>query len=217
MHIVAILPCRGRKEQTLECVRRLLLTAGAPHNDFWKLVLVGGSEDADVVESIASETGVYGLVEAEERLTYWTALSRATEEYRGTHYICLANDLLPVVNWLQNAVKKMGYSFPDANCVIGFNGDGHDESHSCHFMISKQMLDLLGGWPVWYSHNYGDTEICVRAREMGRYAKAPYAILFHNHPWISAQKDDSVYEQGRANYQVDSKLFHERRNAKWMR
>jgi hypothetical protein len=216
MHIVAILPCRGRKEQTLECVRRLLFTAGIPHGESWKMILVGGKEDADIVESVAAETGVYGLVESEEHLTYWLALSCATEEYPATHYICLANDLLPVVHWLAKAVKKMNHSFPDQNCVIGFNGDGHDEPHSCHFMISKSMLDTLGGWPVWYSHNFGDTEICCRANEMGRYAKAAYAILFHNHPWISAQKDDSIYEQGRRNFKTDEMLFLARRNAKWI-
>ena len=49
----------------------------------------------------------------------------------------------------------------------------------------------------WYKHNYGDTELCERAIADGVYAKAPWAILYHNHPyWAGA--DDEVYAEGRA-------------------
>lgn len=214
-NVVAILPCRGRKEQTQDCVRRLLATANIPHDTNWKLVLVGGIEDEDIVTSIASEFDVYGLVEQEPTLTYWTALQRATDDYPATHYAMLANDLLPAVNWLPQAMNKLLSTFPDGNGIVGFNGDGHGDSHSAHFIISKELLEQFGGWPVWYNHNFGDTEFCIRAQEIGRYVKAPYAILFHNHPWISANSDDEVYQAGRSRFRVDEELFRIRRMQQW--
>lgn len=214
-HVVAILPCRGREEQTRECVRRLLATVNIPHDTNWKLVLVSGTEDEQIVTSIANEFNVYGLVEQEERLSYWTALQRASTDYKGTHYAMLANDLIPAVNWLSQAMNKLLSVFPDGNGIVGFNGDGHGDSHSAHFIISQQLLDQFGGWPVWYNHNFGDTEFCIRAQEMGRYVKAPYAILFHNHPWISGQDDDEVYQAGRLRFRADEELFRIRRMQQW--
>jgi len=216
MHnVVAILPCRGRKEQTQECVRRLLATTNIPHDTNWKLVLVGGYNDEDVVTSIAKQFNVYGLVEKESTLTYWNALQRATDDYEGSHYAILANDLLPAINWLPQAMNKLMNTFPDGNGLVGFNGDGHGDNHSCHFIISKELLLQFGGWPVWYQHNFGDTEFCLRAQEVGRYVKAPYAILFHNHPWISAHDDDEVYQHGRSMFRMDESLFHKRRLNQW--
>ncbi len=213
--VVVILPCRGRHEQTLECVRRMVATAGLPHNDVWKMVLVGGSNDEEIVSDVSKKIGVYGLIESEPQLTYWTALQRATNDFPAEYYACIANDLLPVVNWLSSAVHKMQTTFSDGIGMVGFNGDGHPESHSAHFLISKTLLDSFGGWPVWYSHNFGDTELCIRARNMGRYTKSPWSVLFHNHPWISAHADDEVYAQGRSRFSVDQALFTERQNNGW--
>lgn len=216
LDIVAILPCKGRKEQTLECVKRLIATAGVQHNTYWKLVLVSGKEDEDIVSFISQETNVFGIIESEPSLTYWQALQRATSDYpTATHYIMLANDLLPAVNWLTNAIHKLVQTFPDLQGIVGFNGDGHGDSHSCHFMISSGMLQEFGGWPIWYHHNFGDTEFCIRANQKGRYIKAPYAILFHNHPWISAHTDDEIYELGRKYFQQDELLFLHRKASKW--
>lgn len=215
MQVVAILPCRGRKEQTLECVRRLLATDRMQHGVEWRLVVVSGTDDSDVVESVAQSTNIHGLVAEKPRLSYWEALQYGTNEFPADYYVCLANDLLPAVQWLTSAMEKMKETFSDGVGVVGFNGDGHQANHACHLVISSKLLDEFGGWPVWYHHNYGDTEICFRAREMGRFVKAPYSILFHNHPWISAQKDDEVYQLGRSKFMDDDMLFVKRRKNKW--
>jgi len=215
MQVVAILPCRGRKEQTLECVRRLLATDKMKHGIQWQLVLVSGNEDADIVESIATSTNVYGIVSPKPRLSYWEALQEATIAYDAQLYVCLANDLLPSIQWLTSAVAKLNETFSDGHGMVGFNGDGHGNNHACHFLISKTLLDQFGGWPVWYHHNFGDTEFCVRAKDLGRFVKSPFSILFHNHPWISAQKDDEVYQEGRSKFMDDDMLFVRRRQNKW--
>lgn len=215
MSIVVILPCRGRKEQTLNVVQRLLATSGLQHLHDWKLVLVSGSDDADVVEYVSSQTGVYGIIDSQPRLSYWEALQVATEAYQAPLYACVANDVLPCINWLAVAQQKFYEMYSDGLGMVGFNGDGHHESHSCHFLISSSLLQQFGGWPVWYHHNFGDTEIVTRARQIGRYVKSHWAILFHDHPWISAKTDDNVYAQGRSQADQDQKLFAMRKATGW--
>lgn len=215
MQVVAILPCRGRKEQTLDCVKRLLATDKMKHGVDWQLVLVSGSDDEEVVTEVATAANVHGVISERPRLSYWEALQEATNMFKANFYVCLANDLLPAVQWLSSSMHKMHTTFADSHGVVGYNGDGHGDNHACHFMISSTMLDEFGGWPIWYHHNFGDTEICMRAREKGRFVKSPYSILFHNHPWISAQKDDAVYEFGRSKFHDDEVIFVRRRGNQW--
>lgn len=143
MQVVAILPCRGRKEQTLECVRRLLATEIMQHGIDWRLVVVSGTDDSDIVESIAQSTNIHGLVAEKPRLSYWEALQYGTNEFPADYYVCLANDLLPAVRWLTSAMEKMQETFSDGVGVVGFNGDGHQTNHACHLMISSKLLDEL--------------------------------------------------------------------------
>ena len=111
MQVVAILPCRGRKEQTLECVRRLLATENMQHGVEWRLVVVSGTDDSDVVESVVQSTKIHGLVAEKPRLSYWEALQHGTNEFPADYYVCLANDLLPAVQWLTSAMEKMKETF----------------------------------------------------------------------------------------------------------
>ena len=50
MNVAAILPCRGRREQTIVNVKRLLATAGY---DQWRLYAIGGKEESDTLTALA--------------------------------------------------------------------------------------------------------------------------------------------------------------------
>jgi hypothetical protein len=104
----------------------------------------------------------------------------------------LANDLIPGMHWLARAVTAYRSAFGAGDGMIGFNGDSHEVNHSCHFLISRSLLERYGGWPTWYDHNYGDTELCQRAIADRCYGKAPWALLFHDHPYFGGA-DDAVY------------------------
>lgn len=210
MNIAAIMPCRGRPEQTITNVRRLLATAG--HAD-WKIIFVGGREEMGVLGKLAQYGEGWGNAEA-ARLTYWQALAHATERTDATHLINLANDLIPGMHWLKRAVTAYQHAFGSGDGLIGFNGDSHEAGHSCHFLISRGLLERYGGWPVWYDHNYGDTELCQRAIADRCYGKAPWAMLFHDHPYFGGQ-DDAVYAEGRAREARDRALFEERKRLGW--
>lgn len=208
MNIAAIMPCRGRPEQTVTNVKRLLATAGY---DAWELMCVIDGEPGlgDRLRAIGVLT--YGSV---DRRGYWQSLATAMHYTKATHLVNLANDLIPGMHWLRRAVDGYQATFGKIPGMLGFNGDSHEIGHSCHFLIDRRLLERYGGWPVWYDHNFGDTELCQRAIEDGIYAKAPWALLFHDHPYFGGQ-DDQVYAEGRAQASRDEQLYHERRRLGW--
>lgn len=215
------MPCRGRAEQTVKNVRRLLATAGDVE---WRLVLVIDGDPAlfqelaqvdAPIEVIASVK--YSRKPSTHRVGYWRSMQAGTEWASNADLLaCLANDLLPGQHWLQRAHAAYRELFGDGLGMIGFN-DGHwGVEHSPHFLISRSLLDRYGGWPVWYDHNYGDTELVARATQDGLYAKAPWAVLYHDHPYFGGV-DDATYAEGRARAERDRQLYEQRRASGWPR
>jgi len=212
MSIAAIMPCRGRAEQTVANVRRLLATAGDVE---WQLICVVDG-DVAVMGALANADLPIWRMDTAQR-GYWPALQQATDHWpEFSHLVNLANDLLPGMHWLKRAADAYQQTFGSGDGMIGFNGDSHEVDHSCHFLISRGLLTRYGGWPVWYDHNFGDTEICQRAITDGCYAKAPWALLYHDHPYWGGQ-DDAVYAEGRASVERDQALYQQRRAQGWPR
>lgn len=207
------MPCRGRPDQTIRNVQRLLATAGAAD---WQLFLVGTEADVAPFGSQFDPARVSVIGVQAERLTYWQALQFVTDRTEAPLLANLANDLIPGQHWLARAVAAYDETFPEEQDygMLGFNGDSHGLEHSCHFLIDRDLLTYLGGWPVWYDHAFGDTELCQRTIALGRYAKAPWALLFHDHPYFGGV-DDDVYAEGRANASYDERLFLQRRASAW--
>ena len=210
MNVAAILPCRGRKEQTITNAKRLLQTAGV---DTWRLYAVGGKEESDILSGLA-KLGIPTLTAHADRLTYWQALQEVTAVTVEPLIACLANDLIPGQHWLKRAVDAYVSTFGTAPGMVGFNGDSHELNHSCHFLIHRDLIARYGGWPIWYDHTFGDTELCERAIADGVYAKAPWALLFHDHPYW-AGRDDDVYAEGRALIDRDQRLYQHRKANAW--
>jgi hypothetical protein len=208
--IAAIMPCKGRLDQTVANVKRLLGTAG--YQD-WRLYAIAGRADRDVLTALA-KIGIPTMTPEAETLTYWQALADATAVLKEPLLINLANDVLPGQHWLRRAVEAYQETFGTGDGMLGFNGDSHELEHSCHFLLSRQLLMRYGGWPVWYKHNFGDTELCQRAIADDLYAKAPWAILYHDHPYWGGQ-DDRVYEIGRETIPRDQMLYEQRKRTGW--
>jgi hypothetical protein len=210
MNVAAIMPCRGRAEQTIRNAKRLLATAG---NVEWRLYAVGARGEAEWFGQLR-QMGVETFCHDSDRLTYWQAMQWAIKRTDALLIASLANDLIPVGPWLQRAVEAYQQTFGDGDGLVGFNGDGHGVEHSCHFLISRSLLERYGGYPVWYDHSYGDNELVERATADDVYAKAPWSILAHDHPYFGAA-DDAVYAEGRAKAERDRKLFEQRRALGW--
>lgn len=214
MDVVAILPCRGRPAQTAENVRRLLDTAGAVD---WQLIAVAANGDTDVLGALDRVRDPRLAIRVDEdrvALTYWEALAAVTP-FTAAPLLCgLANDLLPGRHWLARGVAAYRARFGHGDGLMGFNDGLHGPEHSSHFLISRVLLGRYGGWPTHYRHNFGDTELCARARADGVYGKAAWAVLYHNHQ-ESGAPDDAVYAAGRVTYAEDARLFDERRRHGW--
>ncbi len=200
----AVLPCHKRLQATTELIPRLIQTAGAKI----QVIAISGQESADVVRAAAS-AGARGIISTEPRMTYWRALDLATRDLPDSAIVAnVANDVLPVWRWWSYAqVHLMSYE------VVGFNGDGHAESHACHFMTRMGYIRSLGGWPVWYEHNFGDTEICQRAISQGVFYKDPWAVLYHNHPIMGKPMDEAHHDI--PTMDRDRALFERRRKNGW--
>jgi hypothetical protein len=213
VNIAAIMPCRARAEQTVANVRRLLATAGYGN---WRLICVcdGDRETYDVIRRELPDVVVGG---SQQRQGYWRCLQQGTTQQGAgaTHLISLANDLWACDDWLRLAVEDYRAAFGDGDGLLGFAGDGHGERHSCHVLISRNLLDRYGGWPTVYHHNFGDRELCLHAQQDGVYAKSTRAWLEHCHPERGLADDDAVYQEGRATYKADEALFVERRRLGW--
>lgn len=211
MDVAAIMPCRGRVRQTVANVKRLLATAGDVKWQFWCVV----DHDPAVHDALSHITDPrLNLMLTDTQGGYWRALHMATVNADAPLLCNLANDLIPGRHWLARGVAAYRARFGDGDGLMGFNDGLHGPEHSSHFLISRQLLARYGGWPVWYRHNFGDTEICRRAQQDGLYGKAPWATLFHDHLENGAA-DDAVYQEGRAHYAEDAALFEERRRAGW--
>lgn len=211
--VLAIMPCRGRTAQTVANVGRLLETAGAVD---WRLICYADG-DAQVAEALRADGALddRDIWESASSNGYWHALASVTAGATEGQLLCnLANDLLPGAEWLQRGVAAYRARFGQGNGLLGFNDGIHGPAHSPHFLISRGLLERLGGWPNRYRHNYGDTELCRRAQALGCYAKAPWAVLYHDHPGTGAG-DDAVYQAGRAGWGDDQRLFEARRRAGW--
>jgi hypothetical protein len=206
--VAAILPCRGRAEQTARNVRRLVATAGAVD---WELWLVGARDDVAWAAS-SREPRLRLLPLPGERVPYWQALRAAKHESAAPLLVNLASDLLPGAEWLARAVAAYDASGGRLQ-VLAFN-DGI--SSTAHFLIARAWLDAHGGWPVWYDHMCGDTEIVARAKAEGVYATLPWAVLYHDHH-ITGAAHDAVYAEGERQWERDKALFAERRAQGWPR
>lgn len=211
--IAAIMPVRGRSEQTVRNVTRLLSTAGRVE---WSLTCIGGEDENAVLQACSAAGAKVRHILHRPRLTYWEALHEETALNDAPLLIGLANDLLPGRDWLSRAFAEYRCCFGDGDGLLGLNDGIHADMLSPHFLISRSLLERFGGWPVWYQHNYGDAELCARAQLSGLYVKAPWAVLYHDHP-ITGGAGDGVYDEGMATNDRDAQLFQQRRAAGWPR
>lgn len=208
MTIACLMPVRGRHEQTVANVRRLQQMAG--HEAHWLCIV----DDDLPLERALDQHGV-AVIGTTTQQGYWRSLRDALAwTPTATHLVNLANDLLPGRDWLARAVEAYRAAFGDGDGMVGFNDGVHAGRQAGHFLISRALLDRYGGWPVWYRHYFGDTELNERARSDGRLVMAPWAVLYHDHP-LNGGQDDATYAEGRATWNRDSALFAQRRTQGW--
>lgn len=224
--ILAILPVKGRAEQTAMVIPRLLATAGetmAP----WRLMVVIDDDPALALALAGLRHPKLMIRHNRRRLGFWRTLTWATRAALAagaplTHLANLANDLLPGMDWLARA--EAAWYYPDTSAaghdndgpLIAFN-DGIRFDHAAHCMIGVRLARRWYGdhyWPDCYDHLFGDDELTARARAEGRFMQAPNAVLYHNH-FITGQPMDAIYQFSHRKASADAELYQRRQLAGW--
>ncbi len=216
--VAVILPCRGRHDQTLAYAARMRAAAGdvaAARVNGVDWIAVGGQADRATVDALGA-AGWRPVLGDAPTLTYWQALAAGTARSDAVFFAAVANDLWAHDRWLELGLRSYRARWPEEQAaLLGFAGDGHPVAHSCHILIHRSLLAQLGGWPVWYRHNFGDAELCARTQALGCYAKARHAVLEHRHPIRHTAPDDAVYQAGQASWAQDQALFAARKAQGW--
>lgn len=213
------MPVKGRIQQTIECITRLLNTA-----DYVLHIVVvtdGDSEaEQEIGRYIAGWQGYVSLIPLAERGGYWNAMSigaKSKPEY--SHILNLANDLKGTRQWLSRAVAAYENHFGNEPAIMGLNDGVHPGTHAGHFIASRVLLESWYGEDLYpfkyYVHLYGDNEIVERAHALNRFGIAPWAVLLHDHPANGASSDE-IYALGHASLDVDWRMY-EKRKKLWKR
>jgi hypothetical protein len=218
--IAAILPAKGRIDQTLALIPRLTSTAGISL-DAWRLIVVI-DDDPELFTALSTSYPTLSHINQRTRRGYWQCMRDAVRSFPATRYVVnLANDLLPGRDWLRRAleVQKL-HRIGSRDPVVGFNdGIATGSTHASHFLAPLELLNHWYGaeyFPTCYDHMFGDTEICRRAVNARRLVPAPYAVLYHNHAYVAAKIDD-IYRLGHKHAERDQFLFEWRNSHGWPR
>ena len=127
------MPCRGRTEQTIANVKRLLAMAGRVE---WQLICV---TDNDRETNAALADFPIWRANRVDQGGYWQCMKDATDLWPGEfdHIVNLANDLLPGRDWLERCYSAYRARFGAGDGLMGFNDGLHGPELSPHFLISN--------------------------------------------------------------------------------
>ncbi len=121
-------------------------------------------------------------------------LAKAVARSTAPYVAFLGNDTIPHSGWLRIAMKWMKGVFVDGEGMVGFNDLCWKDGRCLHFVVSRAMLPILGGYLLnpCYSHVGSDDEAIALARRAGRYVWCPEAVVAHQHFTAGAPVDEVI-------------------------
>jgi len=140
-------------------------------------------------------------------LTLAKAVDRSVEPYAAF----IGNDCIPQPGWLRLAMECMLKTFPDGVGLVGFNDLFWKDGRCLHWVGSKALLPMLGGYffnPI-YGHCGTDDELIARCRQAGKYVWCPEAIVAHDH-FSTGAPFDQTYAAGWSTVERDRATLKER-------
>lgn len=141
------------------------------------------------LESSIKALTVYPRYEIIEMAGEGTAIQKFNEgvkKAKGEYIVFMADDTEATLGWLTKAYVHMMEKLNGRGCVI-FN-DGYWSGQLCnHFLISKDMVDELGGeiWHSGYNHNNCDVELHCRLSKKKLVSFCPDAKIVHHHNYCT--------------------------------
>ena len=123
--------------------------------------------------------------------------------------IVLNDDMVPEPNWLKILVEAYLKAFPNLDGLAQPEDTiQHGKIATCPMATPKFLLEH---WRPEYNHLYGDEELTLRAKMLGKYIYVPESVVVHEHPSRGFALNDPNYHLGSRHYEHDFKVFEERR------
>lgn len=168
---------------------------------------LGRKEKLDRLLSLISQEACYKNYEVivkqdsfENRKGVPRLVAEGVSESNGELIMYLGNDCVPRTGFLSNAVWQMYKSFGDLmDGLVGLNDEYWHGEWATHWLASKKLLPQLEGefFSTEYLHTGCDNELTERCRNVGKYAWAENARVYHDHPLqnnFSESTMDEVYK-----------------------
>lgn len=147
-----------------------------------------GKKAAKLAASRANSDGLVLLVLDSARIGLVKIHNQVFQSSKSTYYAYLAQDVFVGRNWLSLGVAALNAQGSGAAGLLGFN-DGKWQGQLASFGLARRewVNEIYGGSFFFegYSSHYADTELTLIAREQGRYAYEPNAVVIE----VDWQKD----------------------------
>ena len=142
-------------------------------------------------------------------------LQRCVDESTGELVMFLADDCIPQKDFLKLALMDMARNFPEMDGVIGLHDAHRGDELPTHWLASKKMLPYLGGefYHTGYHHCYGDNELMVRSKKIGKYYYSKLAKVVHeNFNFGNGEADETFKSAYRTDKIEEDRQLFEKRN-----
>lgn len=133
--------------------------------------------------------------------------------------IFLADDTEVTSNIVKICKKEMHKRFPDMDGMLGLNQTNLPEKENCHEfsfpVLGRAFIDRFPNRNVFcpfYGHYYGDTELGLYAKSIGKFHFCKEAEIIHYHPFFSDRKQDQTWMIAHRRMQGDMALFKDRQS-----
>ncbi len=107
----------------------------------------------------------------------------------------------PKINTIGNIINYLGFGFTDGYKLSDKKIEGYPEiiyASGCSFIVSKKVLDRIGGYDENYYMYHDDTEMGLRARLAGyKNLLAPKSIVYHKYEFSRSVKMVNYMERNR--------------------
>lgn len=210
--LALILPSRGRPEQLLRCIDRIVEVTPSP----FELTVVLDMDDEASRCSVPRYPGVQVVLVPPCRgpIYKWNVgLSRSPE---ADLYVLGADDQWYNPGWLAAALEDgiaRGYG------LVGLN-DGHNADHDLYwstlFLATRDFLIHHNGGVLaipCYTSYFVDVETTDRAIRAGEYLYAERASVEHRHAAYGKALTDSTYAWSQPHFDLDKKTYERRKAA----
>lgn len=161
-------------------------------------------------------TLVVNVVMDREPGGYWKALNRMIRKYQPRRFVWLSDDCRPKPGWFIDLLECWHHNIPDNYGGLIVANDLYIRDAGAAFaMTSPDFLKVIFGKPRFpgaFVHNYLDTLIADRAKDLGRYFFCEESIVEHLH-WKNGKAPyDEFYERVRG---TGDKAVKDRMDAEW--